>query len=142
MAGALGAEVVVDYSVAGWPERVREATGGAGPGVVFDGVGGRLCLAAFAVVAGGARFVAYGVPSGGFAEIESGEAERRAVTVFGIEQVRFAPAQAKRLLERALAPSPARAVPVIGQTFPLSPAAEAHAGMESRGAVGKTLLPV
>jgi NADPH2:quinone reductase len=33
-------------------------------------------------------------------------------------------------------------VPVIGARFPLDRAADAHALMESRGAVGKTLLEV
>ena len=35
-----GAEVAVDYSEPGWAGRVREATGGAGLDVVFDGAGG------------------------------------------------------------------------------------------------------
>ena len=74
LARELGAEALVDYSVVGWPERVREATGGAGPGVVFDGVGGQIGQDAFAVTAPGARFFAYGVPSGGFAEIDPAEA--------------------------------------------------------------------
>jgi NADPH2:quinone reductase len=32
--------------------------------------------------------------------------------------------------------------PVVGQTFPLDRAADAHAAMEARGVVGKTLLLV
>ena len=32
--------------------------------------------------------------------------------------------------------------PVVGQTFPLERAADAHAAMEARGGVGKTLLLV
>lgn len=42
LARDLGAETVVDYAAEGWAERVRDAAGGAGPAVVFDGVGGRL----------------------------------------------------------------------------------------------------
>ena len=38
----LGPDVVVDYSEPDWAERVREATGGTGPDVVFDGAGGEL----------------------------------------------------------------------------------------------------
>jgi NADPH2:quinone reductase len=34
----------------------------------------------------------------------------------------------------------ARGRPVIGQTFPLEKAADAHAAIESRDVVGKTLL--
>src|SRR5437773_549555 len=62
----LGADVVVDYSGPDWPERVREATGGTGPDVVFDGAGGELGRAAFEITARGGRFSAHGGPSGGF----------------------------------------------------------------------------
>lgn len=47
----LGAEVAVDYSVDGWQHRVREATGGAGVDLAFDGAGGALGKAVFEAVA-------------------------------------------------------------------------------------------
>ncbi len=141
LAQKLGADAVVDYSEPGWPEQVCEATGGAGPDVVFDGVGGQIGKAAFEVTAHGGRFSAHGAPSGGFAEIDPQEAQRRGVTVRGIEQVQFAPADAKRLAERALSEAAAgRIRPIIGQTFPLERAAAAHAAIEARGVIGKTLL--
>ena len=62
--------------------------------------------------------------------------------MLGIEQVQFEPAEARRLVERALAESSGRTRPIIGQTFPLGRAADAHAALESRDAVGKTLLLV
>ena len=52
----MGAEVVLDAAEPGWPERARAATGGAGPDVVFDGVGGEVGRAAFAITARGGRF--------------------------------------------------------------------------------------
>ncbi|MDQ3641443.1 MAG: zinc-binding dehydrogenase [Actinomycetota bacterium] len=141
LARELGAEAVVDYSEPDWPEWVREATGGAGADMVFDGAGGQIGRAAFEVTARGGRFSAHGAPSGGFAEIDPQEAERRGVTVSGIEQVQFAPADAKRLIERALSEAAAgRIRPVIGQTFPLERAADAHATIEARDVIGKTLL--
>ena len=139
----LGAEAVVDYSEAGWPGRVLEATGGDGPDVVFDGVGGRVGEEAFGITARGGRFSAHGAASGDFAEIDPQDAERREVNVTGIERVQFAPADARRLAERAMSEAAAgRLRPVVGRTFPLERAAEAHAAMEARGVVGKTLLLV
>ncbi|WP_020574212.1 zinc-binding dehydrogenase [Actinopolymorpha alba] len=139
----LGADAVVDYSEPSWPECVRAATGGAGVDVVFDGVGGEIGLAAFDLTAPGARFSAHGSPAGGFAVVDPVEAERRGVTVRGIEQVRFGPEDAKRLAERALTEAAAgRIKPVIGQTFPLERAADAHAAIEARAVTGKTLLLV
>lgn len=143
LARELGAEVVVDYSEPGWPERVREASGGTGADVVFDGVGGQIGGDAFGITARGGRFSAHGTPSGGFAEIDPQEAQRRGITISGIQDVQFAPEEAKRLAERALSEVVAgRIRPVIGQTFPLEKAADAHAAIEARGVIGKTLLLV
>lgn len=141
LARKLGADAVVDYSEPGWPEQVLEATGGAGPDVVFDNAGGDIGRAAFEIAAAGSRFSAHGAPSGGFTEIDPQDAERRGITARGIEQAQLAPADAKRLTEQALSEAAAgRIRPIIGQTFPLERAADAHAAIEARGVIGKTLL--
>ena len=72
-----GAQAVVDYGEPDWAKRVAEASAGAGPDVVFDGVGGPLGQAAFGIVADGGRFSAHGVPGGGFAPISANEAADR-----------------------------------------------------------------
>lgn len=137
----LGAHAVVDYSLPGWEERVREATGGAGPDMVYDGVGGVIGLAAFQLTARGGQFSAHGAAAGAFAPIDPEEARRREVTVRGIDQVQFTPDVARRLTERALSEAVVgRLRPVIGQLFPLERAADAHRAMEARDVIGKTLL--
>ena len=139
----LGAGAVVDYGEPHWPETVVRATGGAGPDVVFDGVGGELGAAAFRVTASGGRFSAHGAASGGFAPIAADEAARRGISVRGIEQVQFGAGEHQRLAGQALAELAAdRIRPLIGQTFPLHQAAAAHTALESRSALGKTLLTV
>jgi NADPH2:quinone reductase len=141
LVGEQGADVVVDYSEPGWTSLVREATGGAGADVVFDGAGGEIGQAAFAVTADGGRFSAHGAPSGGFAVLDPGERERRGVTVRGIEHLQLAPDAMRRMLARALSEAVAgRMRPVIGQTFPLERAADAHTAIEARAVVGRTLL--
>jgi NADPH2:quinone reductase len=136
-----GADVVIDYRDPDWTRRVTEATGGTGPDVVFDGVGGELGLAAFGVVADGGRFSAHGAPGGGFAPVSADEAQRRGVTVLGIEQVQYPPGRLEELVAQALAEAAAgRLRPVIGQTFPLERAADAHAAIGARSVIGKTLL--
>jgi NADPH2:quinone reductase len=53
------------------------------------------------------------------------------------------PEEARRFTERALAEAAAgRLRPVIGQRYPLDGAADAHAAIEGRKTVGKTLLQV
>jgi NADPH:quinone reductase len=135
---ALGADTVVDYSEPDWIERVREATDRLD--VVLDGAGGAYGRAAFDLVVPGGRFSAHGTPSGAFAVADQAEARAPGITATGIERVQLAPAEFKRYAVSALAEAAARRIsPLVGQTFPLERAAEAHAAIEARVAVGKTL---
>lgn len=143
LVAGLGADAVIDYSEPGWTERVLEVTGGTGPRVVFDGVGGELGLAAFEITAAGGRFSAHGAPSGTFAPIDPQEAKRRQISVRGIEQAQFSDSEHARVAGRVLGEVAAgRIRPHIGQVFPLAQAAAAHAAIEARAALGKTLLTV
>ena len=65
---------MIDYGQPGWTSSVLDATGGAGPTVVLDGVGGELGRAAYEVMADGGRFSAHGAPSGAFSAIDPAEA--------------------------------------------------------------------
>ncbi|MET9022578.1 zinc-binding dehydrogenase [Actinopolymorpha sp. NPDC004070] len=86
---------------------------------------------------------AHGAPGGAFATVDPHEAERRGVKLRGITDVQFAPVEAARLAGRALELAAAgRIAPVIGARFPLARAADAHAAIEARTVVGKTLLTV
>jgi NADPH:quinone reductase len=143
LVAGLGAGAVIDYSEPGWTERVLEVTGGAGPRVVFDGVGGELGRAAFGITAAGGRFSGHGSASGTFAPIDPQEAKRRQISVRGIEQAQFSDAEHARVAGRVLGEVAAgRMRPHIGQVFPLAQAAAAHAAIETRAAIGKTLLTV
>lgn len=101
--------------------------------VVFDGVGGEVARSAFGALAPGGRLLSYGLASGSWAAIPPEEAAARGVTL-----VKTGPVE-RRHTERALA---AGLTPIIGQRFPLERAADAHAAIESRATVGKTLLVV
>jgi NADPH:quinone reductase len=136
VARELGADEAVDYTEPGWTERVRD-----GVDVVFDGVGGEIGRAAFELVRPGGRFCAFGLASGTFTQVPDADAARRNVTV--VRGTRLAPEEMRELTKRALAESVAgRLRPVIGQTFPLERAADAHAAIGARQTIGKTLLLV
>lgn len=137
----LGADAAVDYSEPGWTRRVREAIGGAGPDVVFDGVGGQIGRAAFEITARGGRFSVHGASSGEVTLIDPAEARDKGVDVSGIEQLLDFGPNVVRWAKQMMAEAAVGLVrPVIGQTFPLERAADAHAAIENRTAVGKTLL--
>ncbi|WP_116245622.1 zinc-binding dehydrogenase [Nocardiopsis sp. FIRDI 009] len=141
---SLGADAAVDYSKPGWVEEVRALTGGEGARVVLDGAGGDLGAAAFGAVADGGRFISYGTASGAFAEIDAEAAELRKVTVTGLLDLEGNTPSHKRELTRDVLELAAegRVTPRIGAALPLGRAAEAHAGLEERTSVGKTLLVV
>lgn len=143
LARELGAEVVVDYSRAGWTKLVHDATGGNGPDVVFDGVGGAIGRAAFDVTARGGRFTVHGASSGEATVLTPRDAARRGVDVLGLDQLRGFAADARQRAVRALSEAAAgRIRPAVGQMFPLERAADAHAAIEARTATGKTLLTI
>ncbi|MFD2766345.1 zinc-binding dehydrogenase [Micromonospora eburnea] len=131
-----GLDTVVDYRQPDWPDRVRAATGGVD--VVFDGVGGQLARDAFDLLAPGGRMLSFGLASGAWADLPTGLAAEREVALL---RPSAAPAELRAFTERALAEAAAgRLRPLIGQRFPLDRAADAHAAIESRATVGKTLL--
>ncbi|MEV4759226.1 zinc-binding dehydrogenase [Micromonospora sp. NPDC049559] len=134
----LGADTV-DYSEPDWAARVRSVVGGLD--VVLDGAGGAYGRAAFDLLAPGGRFSAHGMPSGEFAVADPAVARERGVTATGIERVQFSPEEFRRYLVAALdAAAAGHLTPLIGQTFPLTKAADAHAAIEARAVTGKTLL--
>ncbi len=133
----LGADVTVDYTRAGWADEVRATTGGVD--VDFDGVGGGIGQAALGLIAPGGRFLQYGAAGGAWADVD--DVGRRGVTLIAGHTLVRSPEDNRQLVEQGLAAAVAgRLRPVIGQTFPLSRAADAHAAIEARKTIGKTLL--
>lgn len=126
----LGAEAV-DYTEPGWTDAVKRFD------VVYDGVGGAIGAAALAATAPGGRFLVHGAAGG--PPTQTGEG----VTGFGFPDLlrigQRAPELAALVLQEAAA---GRLRPVIGQTYPLDRAADAHAAIEARQTLGKTLLIV
>jgi len=133
----LGADIAVDYDDPEWPDRVRAE---AGPvDVVFDGVGGPVGGAALGLLRAGGRFCAFGMASGSFTDLPAEATAGRGITV--IRGAPVSPARMRELSAAALARAAAGTLrPVIGQTFPLERAADAHEAIAARATVGKTLL--
>lgn len=134
----LGADLAVDYRLPDWADRVRAATGGVD--VVLDGVGGAVARAAFELLDPGGRMVSFGLASGEWSPVSGEAATARQVTLIRPD---VPPARLRAYTEQALADAAAgRLRPLIGQRFPLDRAADAHAAIEARATVGKTLLDV
>jgi NADPH2:quinone reductase len=136
VAAELGAGTTVDYTEDGWAKHVRDAAGAVD--VVFDGVGGQVARTAFELLDDGGRMVSFGLSSGTWAPIGEDEATARGVTLV---RASATPAELREYTVSALAEAAAgRLRPIIGQRFRLDEAAAAHAAIQSRATIGKTLL--
>lgn len=120
LAGRLGADAVIDYSQNDWTEQVPAATGGSGPRLMFDGAGGALGSAAPAVTADGGRFIGYGAAGGDFATTTGVDRNVEVVTLFDLQ------ADAAEQYRRGVHVQADRA----------------HAAIETRTAIGRTVLTV
>ena len=137
----LGADIAISYGDHDWPRQVRDAAGAAD--VVFDGVGGDIGLAAFGLLGSGGRFCAFGMAGGSFAPVTPELAQRRQVSMLQGAGAGLSPGELTALVRSALTEAAAgRIRPVIGQELPLARAADAHAAIEARATIGKTLLTV
>ncbi|MBH0777303.1 zinc-binding dehydrogenase [Nocardia bovistercoris] len=139
LARRLGADTVVDYTDPEWTATVRAA----GVRVVLDGAGGELGRAAADTLPEGGRILGYGSAAGGFAELDRNDLAARGIEVIGLFDITGAGTDWQALARRARAAvSAGQLEVVIGQTYPLENAVDAHSAIESRTALGRTLITV
>lgn len=144
---ALGADLVVDYTVDDFVEVVMEFTSGAGADVILDVIGGDYLARNMACVRTKGTIIQVGVMGSGSPEIDLGRLLRGRIRLVGTvmrarpvdEKIaitqRFA-AEILPLFDRGLAR------PVIDCRFPLDQIADAHRHMEANANVGKILVDV
>ncbi|MEV5318615.1 zinc-binding dehydrogenase [Streptomyces sp. NPDC052687] len=139
---ANGADLAVDYTDQGWPEKVRAWLGGRPATIVFDGVGGDAARASVALLGPAGRHLVFGWSGAGLRDGSPYLVEGVSEEVLGPVMMRKAGGDNPvRTLElRALAEAAAgRLVPAV-QRFPLTEAAAAHRALENRGTTGKVVL--
>jgi NADPH:quinone reductase len=139
----LGAEVAIDPAPEGLTERLIEANGGHAVDVVFEMAGGEVFDASYRALAPFGRIVVCGIASQQPNRVSTGSLLRHSRSVVGFYVF--------HLLERpgvfgdGLAELFARAARgelevVVGHTYPLGEAAQAHIDLRERRTAGKLLL--
>jgi NADPH2:quinone reductase len=136
-----GADVAVDYREADWSEQVTAALGDRVPSLVLDGVGGTVGRRCMELLGVAGRLVVVGW-SGEPTRIGAEDVTAKGLTVTALDPRLVHRSELLAELEtRALAEVAAgRLLPVVDSRFPLARAGEAHAALEARGTVGKTIL--
>jgi len=139
-----GADHVIGYGAADWPDQVRELTGGRGVDLVLDAVGGETATRALSATAdGGGRIGLYGFASGQWPVLDAQAIARRGLTVSGPlgMLIRKPDAAQRDDAEQALAAAArGELTPRIHARFPLERAADAHRELEGRRSVGAIVL--
>ncbi|MDH5526440.1 MAG: zinc-binding dehydrogenase [Nitrospirota bacterium] len=135
LAQDLGAEACFDHTSGNIPEKVLEATGGAGAQVVFDHVGAALFAGNLKALAVGGRLLVCGTTSGGEVKFNLRDLFARQQTMYGARLGGIS--DLHQVVSHAAA---GRIRAVIDQVFPLPRADEAHARMEARTHFGKIVL--
>ncbi|MFJ8793296.1 zinc-binding dehydrogenase [Streptomyces sp. NPDC102462] len=139
---ANGADLAVDYTEAGRPEKVRAFLGGRRATVVFDGVGGDVAREAVALLGDGGRHIVFGwsaegIGAGGPYLVEGVSEQVLGPVMLG----RAGGTDPMRTLElRALAEAAAGRMRPAVTRFPLTAAAAAHRALETRATIGKVVL--
>ena len=138
----LGADVAVDYTEPGWPDRVRVALGGREASLVLDGVGGEVLERAAQLLGRGGRIVSFGWASGQPSALNEAELAERGIEQSWMVGPKAAPRGDLRALEtRSLAAtSNGDWVPLVNPPYKLAEAAAAHIALERRETVGKVAL--
>ncbi len=136
-------DVLADYSDPGWAERVRAETDG-GVSLVYDGVGGEVGRASLELLRPGGRHVMFGFSAGAPTQFDSGDVVARGISVgwsLGARMVAL-PGGIPGLAARSLELLAAGEWQPLVSTYPLAEAAQAHADLEARRALGKVVLSV
>jgi putative PIG3 family NAD(P)H quinone oxidoreductase len=143
----LGAHVGINYRDQDFVEVVKDVTDGAGADVILDNMGASYLARNVEALAPEGRLVVIGLQGGTRAELDLNALMRKRAAVVGTV-LRARPVAEKSTICAALVEhvwplvADGTVRPVVGRTFPLAQAAEAHRLMESGESTGKILLVV
>lgn len=140
----LGADAVINYGSEALRDRLKELTGGKGPDVVYDPVGGDLAEPAFRSIAWRGRYLVIGFAQGTIPALPLNLALLKGASIVGVfwgEFVRREPAaNARALAELAQWYAQGKIKPVIDRVLPMTELPAAFERMGSREVQGKLVL--
>lgn len=140
----LGADVAVNYGKQNLRDALKQATGGKGPDVVYDPVGGDLAEPAFRSIAWRGRYLVIGFAGGGIPALPWNLALLKGASLVGVfwgDFVRREPrAFANGMAELAAWYAQGKVRPVIDCRMPMEELRAAYARMGTRAVQGKVLL--
>lgn len=140
----LGADASINYSRQSLRDELKTLTGGKGPDVVYDPVGGDYTEQAFRAIAWRGRYLVVGFAAGPIPALPLNLPLLKGASIVGVFWGDFAKrepaANAAMMRELAGWYAQGRIKPVIDRTMPMAELKAAYAHMGSRGVMGKLVL--
>ena len=144
----IGADETINYSVDSVPnafrEKIKALTGGKGPDLIYDPVGGDFAEPAFRSIAWRGRYLVVGFASGPIPNLPLNLPLLKGASLVGVFWGDFArrepQANAAMMAELAQWYAQGKIKPVIDRTMPMSDLKAAYAHMGSRGVMGKLVM--
>ena len=140
----IGADDTINYATEDLRERLKALTGGRGPDVVYDPVGGDLAEAAFRSIAWRGRYLVIGFAAGGIPALPWNLPLLKGASVVGVfwgDFVRREPeANARSLAELSRWYAEGKVRPVIDTALPMAELATAYRRLAERDIRGKLVM--
>jgi len=141
----LGADAAINYTQDDWVEQVKQASGGRGVDIVLEVVGGAVAEQCLQCLAPFGRMVIIGAASGQRAQFSAVQLMYKNLSVTGYWLTAWMSrpdriAAAAMELMQYLTTGTLQII--VGQTYPLAEAAEAHRAISERRTTGKVVLLV
>ncbi|HZY19388.1 MAG TPA: NADPH:quinone oxidoreductase family protein [Ramlibacter sp.] len=141
---SIGADATINYSQGNLRDAIKEATGGKGPDVIYDPVGGDFAEPAFRSIAWRGRYLVVGFASGPIPSLPLNLALLKGASIVGVFWGDFArrepKANAAMMGELAQWYAQGKVKPVIDRTMPMAELKAAYTHMGSRGVKGKLVM--
>lgn len=140
----LGADETIDYGSSPLRDEIKRLTGGNGPDVIYDPVGGDLAEPAFRSIGWRGRYLVIGFAQGGIPSLPLNLALLKGASIVGVfwgDFTRREPAaSAAAFAELIRWYGEGRVKPAIDRVVPMPQLPEAYARMSSRQVLGKLVL--
>ena len=141
---SIGADSTINYSKENLREALKALTGGNGPDVIYDPVGGDFAEPAFRSIAWRGRYLVVGFAAGPIPALPFNLALLKGASIVGVfwgDYSRREPkANAAMMAELAQWYGQGKIKPVIDSTMPMAELKAAYAHMGSRGVKGKLVM--
>jgi NADPH:quinone reductase len=139
-----GADETVDYTQADWRDTLKTQTGGKGPDVIYDPVGGEVSLQAFRSIAWRGRHLVVGFASGTIPALAFNLPLLKGGALLGVDlaqiQKREPETHARLIAQLFDWLASGKLQPVVGKVVAFENFREAFKTMQSRSALGKMII--